>query len=504
MAPPGQTDILVWVHRVVQFGMGQPDTAKQVAGLVPETFEATGVRKLDQLCNGQILCAFAVSMEPKLAQGRMGLAVFARLAYFQRFCRRLGVPDTDLFSAPDIWPLPSKRPQKLVNCLLATAGALAARKKNRAPRLAGVPPASWADSDSESEDEGWQEDPKNSAGRRLEVLSEKSMAEKEKEMRTDEMTKLASAKPQWNKPALMPLAEDNSKDEEPETSSGAESVEVERRINPEDGFAYTLEELLENLEGYYTDAEIRDYWAKECKPMVPPKDVEGPKEKQDKPPESDEKQEETPATIGEKPADEGEKPSAGDSATRLSQESTVSNENFLYKPAQDAPDLDDFESDALPVFQGYLWKKSPSSFRFKAYDWRFVIIRDMHLFWWKSKEDAAKRESRQADGGPYCKGIINLICNPVEIELQKSNKSKFTLRPRGKWAKGTFTATSEKRIFVFDTKNSEYTTEQWLEALFIHIEHARRIQQQIAKQDSAAALGSKIGRVDGTLDGFLA
>merc|ERR1711904_707025 len=52
-------------------------------------------------------------------------------------------------------------------------------------------------------------------------------------------------------------------------SSSSHGADVEKRIDPEDGKAYTLEEMKARWSETYDDAEIREYWD-ECNPASSP------------------------------------------------------------------------------------------------------------------------------------------------------------------------------------------------------------------------------------------
>merc|ERR1740130_2566458 len=72
---------------------------------------------------------------------------------------------------------------------------------------------------------------------------------------------------------------------------------------------------------------------------------------------------------------------------------------------------------ALPRLQGQLWKKSPAKLRLTGYDWRYFVVRNMHIFWWKTADEAAMPEAAGPVGGPLCHGYVNLFANACEVEV---------------------------------------------------------------------------------------
>jgi len=54
----------------------------------------------------------------------------------------------------------------------------------------------------------------------------------------------------------------------PATASPEHPIDEEKRIDPEDGCAYTLSELKTRHKGAYTELEIETYFNNDCKPVI--------------------------------------------------------------------------------------------------------------------------------------------------------------------------------------------------------------------------------------------
>eukprot|EP00403_Amphidinium_massartii_P021865 CAMPEP_0178399740 /NCGR_PEP_ID=MMETSP0689_2-20121128/15432_1 /TAXON_ID=160604 /ORGANISM="Amphidinium massartii, Strain CS-259" /LENGTH=565 /DNA_ID=CAMNT_0020020519 /DNA_START=67 /DNA_END=1765 /DNA_ORIENTATION=+ len=120
---PSPPELVVgWVKRVVLHGLKQPEIAKAMSKLegLQERAESSE-HKVEDLCDGLLLAAFAITADPSCAEGRLGLAATARLAFFQRYSKALGVEAQYIFKPADVWPMPPKKPQKLLDCIEACA-----------------------------------------------------------------------------------------------------------------------------------------------------------------------------------------------------------------------------------------------------------------------------------------------------------------------------------------------------------------------------------------------
>lgn len=173
----------------------------------------------------------------------------------------------------------------------------------------------------------------------------------------------------------------------------------------------------------------------------------------------------------------GEEGEGGDGEAVESQEAM---ETTKYEPPSDSVGST-FKADALPTMKGYLHKQTGSSmFRFTKYDRRYFILRDMHIHWWKTEDEANAPAASAPDGGPNCKGTISLLADPAEIELESGSPTKFSLRPKsGHWGGKTSAGSKAKdstKVYAFDTAETEHTREEWVEAIYVHVAKAEQLK----------------------------
>lgn len=368
--------------------MQQGDRQERLIPHLPDTF-GEGLR-LDDLCDGKLLCALAISVDPSLASGRPGLAVPERIAFFQRFCRQLGVPNVQIVACPNVWPRPPRNPGALLACLGELGRILAERPEYDAPKMpAGVAVAATAASSTEQP-----------------VVDRAAVQQAQYEAAVA---------------AMVPTRKDET------------AAEECRRLRGE------ADKLGEDPLAELVLAPTRD------------------EEEAEDEPEPDE------AEAAEPP---------GNAAVPERHTSQI------YCPPE-GYERPEFRADAMPMLHGHLYKLSPASFTRKRWDRRFFIIRDMHIHWWKSKADGATREAAAPDGGPLCKGTINLLSDPVELGFSSSSTTIFYLLPEaGKWGGEETTATKKRkrRVFAFDAKDSEYDREEWARAIHAHLEKVKHLK----------------------------
>lgn len=133
---------------------------------------------------------------------------------------------------------------------------------------------------------------------------------------------------------------------------------------------------------------------------------------------------------------------------------------------------------------GHLWKQSPSMLRMWSYQHRYVEVRDLKLYWWRSQKEAheakfgkqevfyrrdkAERAVENTQGG-----MIDLGLTPCKVQAAdpKGSKLVFNIQPlRGKiWQGATFTGGDKSRVFTFDVTDSEHTLDEWIAAISKHI-----------------------------------
>jgi len=151
------------------------------------------------------------------------------------------------------------------------------------------------------------------------------------------------------------------------------------------------------------------------------------------------------------------------------------------------PDLE------LPVLYGYMYKKSPGKFRIKAWDWRFFVICDCKVIWWKDKEscipegrspgpvrrrastDDIIAECAEAERNPRMRGMINFNVSPAQIQANAMKSSVFTVGPMESWAEGATTDKDQddKRVYTFDVTSSGIPRDKWMNTISRHINEGR-------------------------------
>jgi len=417
--------ILTWLPKVVIFGLREAASSERVAGLLPEDF-SDAASTLDELCDGKLLCCFAFSAEPSLAKGSIGFKVEERLAFFQAFCRNLGIPDVNIFSPTDLWPKPAKNPKALFACLGVVAAALAERPGCEAPNLDDVQLSTEATAAAVAKAIA---KPKDEAAEAMAAQLAAMAPRKQCENAFDECRRLRAEGAGGNTVLSLVNAREEvsrcvslakSYDEHPDDSDGEGKGEEEGRLDGSNG--------------------------------------------------EDKGKEEAPVAAGE---GHGESKETALPAAALS--------SFAYIPPEDAPD---FHTDALPVLQGHLKKRSTgqkrwaiaNALRLGGWDQRFFILRDMHLLWWEKKKHAASPDASRADGGAKCRGVINFVDAPVQLEVLKANEFQFLLCP----GEGN----PANRVYEYDASESEHNRAQWMESLHAHLAHAARVRAQCPDQDA--------------------
>lgn len=118
---------------------------------------------------------------------------------------------------------------------------------------------------------------------------------------------------------------------------------------------------------------------------------------------------------------------------------------------------------------------------------RFLVVKDLRIFWWANEGDAAAPRAARANGGPLCLGSINFLADAFEIEENSRSSSIFTLRPRRRrWredaaryilaslkrrTRPTLQGAS-RRALIFDTRGSEHPRSHWIAVLSAHLAQA--------------------------------
>eukprot|EP00415_Alexandrium_ostenfeldii_P005120 UN5120 len=118
------------------------------------------------------------------------------------------------------------------------------------------------------------------------------------------------------------------------------------------------------------------------------------------------------------------------------------------------------------------------------WDKRFFVVRDMHIHWWKTKEDASAPEAAVADGGPLCKGTISLLTNPVQLEFDSGSTTKFYLKTMPGKKEAEKANKYDNRVFSFDAVDSEYDREEWARVIHAHLEKTTKFEDLLSFLES--------------------
>eukprot|EP00929_Paragymnodinium_shiwhaense_P010423 TRINITY_DN11504_c0_g2_i8.p1 TRINITY_DN11504_c0_g2~~TRINITY_DN11504_c0_g2_i8.p1 ORF type:complete len:535 (-),score=119.13 TRINITY_DN11504_c0_g2_i8:111-1715(-) len=521
--PITEAEILDWACVIIRHGLTLKDRMESVREYVPEDFEKDQekYRKIDAFCDGRALVAFSFAAAPELAEGRVGLAVFPKIAFFQRFCRELGVPEAHLCNAPDLWPRPAKRPKRLLRCLLEVAAELRAEDPSL-PKLQAPPPTPRTGPDAE---------PKTDAKAPAPSLAEEPPKPQSGGYVVDapavQAPKAVDASPapinEADAPAVVALTEEDVTVEDKLAPERAPEQPPEGDA-PSAGLPAEVVSATTSLkkEPPQGSTPISEPVSQNKAPPAPPTEAFQPSASKQEAADTEEDTTNTAATAetaaaaSPPPADSGPvcetvvvdsptttegleeaeltvSPVARPSVATVKTEDTISDSgdedevselyhgaSEIFLPPPDAPmynaqitaDLN--KKLDLPVLSGYLWKKSPSKKRAFAaqlgltrqWDKRFFALRDMKLVWWENEAHAMlKREP---------KGAIDLHTEAVCLERLKNAQpgepaQLFVIRP----AKETGWKSNKraKRIYTLDSQGSEYTRDEWMLALSAHIAH---------------------------------
>jgi hypothetical protein len=137
------------------------------------------------------------------------------------------------------------------------------------------------------------------------------------------------------------------------------------------------------------------------------------------------------------------------------------------------------ELEAIPRMQGYLMKSRPAGkqgmFQ-RAFDKRWILLRNMHIYWWKTRTEAQAPEAAAPDGGPQCKGYLSLAATQCIVETDPENEKWFIVRPSDTgWLKGRMEQEEhmQMRVFTFEIIEPE-KRDVWVAAVQRHIDQAAK------------------------------
>lgn len=132
-------------------------------------------------------------------------------------------------------------------------------------------------------------------------------------------------------------------------------------------------------------------------------------------------------------------------------------------------DYEERNPEEIPMpapLSGKLKKKSGGGWLgLKGWDERYVVVKKMKLYYWKSEQamKAAKSEAQ---------GILELASTACQVLPHHGEAHLFTIRPKGGvWLEGSFKGADAGREFVFDASKSEHTRDTWVRTITEHLEH---------------------------------
>lgn len=167
----------------------------------------------------------------------------------------------------------------------------------------------------------------------------------------------------------------------------------------------------------------------------------------------------------------------------------------------------------VPVLFGYLYKRSPDKIRFfKPFDWRFFVVCDGKVIWWKDEDSCLPPERTQGpslmddimtecvelENNHRFKGMVNLNMSAARVVADPQNETLFYLEPVGEWAEGSTTDKSQdpRRVYVFDATGSEHPRAAWIRAIQKHIDAS---SQRTCRKSTAKSAYSEYWE-DDTMD----
>ncbi|CAD7970381.1 unnamed protein product [Amoebophrya sp. A25] len=119
-----ETVLLSWVHDVIVHGLS--NASRKVRQRMKETLPVFGLPprlRLRDLSDGSILLVLIQALDVRLCK-KGSAAAIGRIAQFQKACRRLGVPQSELLLTGDLFPAPPRNPRRVLYSLKQLHDAL--------------------------------------------------------------------------------------------------------------------------------------------------------------------------------------------------------------------------------------------------------------------------------------------------------------------------------------------------------------------------------------------
>jgi len=118
-------------------------------------------------------------------------------------------------------------------------------------------------------------------------------------------------------------------------------------------------------------------------------------------------------------------------------------------------------------FRGYLYKKSPSARLLKSWDWRYFVLHEGRLVWWRRELYYPGDKVLSQPDPSASKGFIDFKLSRARIVPDQQNPMIFAIESvDGMWQEGSLKdMTDAQRTFEFDCTQSAHSRDEWMEAL---------------------------------------
>jgi len=137
---------------------------------------------------------------------------------------------------------------------------------------------------------------------------------------------------------------------------------------------------------------------------------------------------------------------------------------------------------SAPKLSGMLYKKRGGSHVTRQFDYRYCVVRDMMLLYYASQAHAESAQAQSPDGGPKVKGRVVFHSTRCRTERDPSNPDIFSIIPEVAWDDGS--GKGGNRQFIFDTKGSSHSCDEWMAVINAHIHQAHGAPQQAVSPEA--------------------
>mmetsp|Transcript_24004 Transcript_24004/g.55409 ORF Transcript_24004/g.55409 Transcript_24004/m.55409 type:complete len:426 (-) Transcript_24004:125-1402(-) len=410
--------VVAWVKRVVLYGLREPSVAEHLHKLEGlEARAASNQHTTDDLCDGVLLAAFAMTADPSTASSRPGIAVTARLAFFVRYCKGLGVEANYLFKAADVWPTPPRNPKKLLDCLEACAQLQYLLNEAKLPSL-------WADEAPEAAVPSASSSAKPKASgehpRALELSSNRQSQRAAAQKKKVEAEAAAKKRAEEDSAARKRAEEAAAAKKKAESQSAAK-----KRVEEEPAVRRKVEETTAKSGADVKEPEVRRKGAQEA--------VSGQLEEA---------------------------------------------ASYMYVTPRTTEFLDIPLEEDLPGLQGHLLKRSPNMLNLRSFQRRFVVLKHFCIYWWRSIDEVGDLSNSGTCEIANFRGRLDLGAQDVEVTIDPNEAGVFYVKPKQQWAPNASSDNDLLRTYIFSADGSEHSRRKWIEDIQVHIDRCRCARQQ--------------------------